>query len=231
MPEVIIPGPEGRLEGFYHPASEPNAPIALILHAHPQGGGQMNTKPILSMYELFKRRGYAVCRFNLRGVGSSQGEYDQGQGELQDAATVLDWLQALNPNAAFCWVAGHSFGAWLSMQLLMRRPEVRGFICMAPPMNMYDFGFLAPCPASGLLIYGSADRICPPEEIELIAERIRLQKGALLTHQIIQGAGHLFDEHIDQLEAEVDTYMNYRENGVRDPHMEKFLKTHRKGRR
>ena len=117
------------------------------------------------------------------------------------------------------------------MQLLMRRPEVHGFISIAPPMNMYDFGFLAPCPASGLFVYGSADRICPPDEIERIAERIRIQKGTLLSHTAVQGAGHLFEEHISELEAEVDTYMNYRENGTLDPHMAEFLKSTRRGRR
>lgn len=231
MPEVIIAGPEGRLEGYYHPGSAPDAPIALILHAHPKGGGTMNTKPIVAMYDLFKRRGYSVCRFNMRGVGASQSEYDQGTGELQDAATVLDWMQSLNPNAPFCWIAGHSFGAYLGMQLLMRRPEIRGFISVAPPMNMYDFGFLAPCPASGLLVYGSADRICPPDEIERIAERIRIQKGTLLTHKIIPDAGHLFDDHVDELEAEIDSYLNYRHNGAVDPDLEEFMATKKKGRR
>ncbi len=230
MPEVIIGGPEGRLEGHYHPAENPEAPLALILHAHPQGGGSMDTKVVTTMYDIYKRRGYTVLRFNWRGVGKSQGEYDHGHGELQDAATVLDWMQILNPNASYCWVAGHSFGAWIGMQLLMRRPEIRGFIALSPPMNMYDFGFLAPCPASGLMLYGGADRICPPDEIERVSSKIRIQKGAILEHKIIEGASHLFDTHIDEMEQAIETYMDYRKNGTSDPSMDVYLKN-RKGRR
>jgi alpha/beta superfamily hydrolase len=90
--------------------------------------------------------GFTVLRFNFRGVGRSQGEYDQGIGELSDAASALDYLQAMNTNAKHCWVAGFSFGAWIGMQLLMRRPEITGFVSVSPPANMYDFSFLAPCP-------------------------------------------------------------------------------------
>ncbi len=230
MPEVIIPGPDGRLEGHYAPAEADDAPLALILHAHPQGGGSMNTRVVTTLYDIFKNRGYAVVRFNVRGVGNSVGEYDHGQGELQDAATVLDWMQALNPNASYCWVAGHSFGAWIGMQLLMRRPEIRGFIAVAPPMNMYDFGFLAPCPASGLMLYGSADRICPPDEIERVCERIRIQRGTKLTLKIIPGAGHLFDNHTEEMSAAVEDYLDYRQNGAVDPALEEYMAA-RKGRR
>ena len=75
-------------------------------------------------------------------------------GELADAASALDWLQIVKPDAKTCWIAGVSFGTWIAMQLLMRRPEVDGFVCVAPLSNLYDFNFLAPCPSSGLMING-----------------------------------------------------------------------------
>ncbi len=75
MPEIIFNGPEGRLEGRYHPAKEPNAPIALILHPHPQYGGTMNNKVVYNLFHAFVRRGFAVLRFNFRGVGRSQGAF------------------------------------------------------------------------------------------------------------------------------------------------------------
>jgi len=110
MPEIIFNGPEGRLEGRYHPAKEPNAPIALILHPHPQFGGTMNNKVVYNLFHIFVRRGFAVLRFNFRGVGRSQGAFDDGIGELSDAASALDYLQSMNPNAANCWIAGFSMG-------------------------------------------------------------------------------------------------------------------------
>ena len=154
MPEVIFPGPEGRLEGRFTPGPRPRAPVAMVLHSHPQAGGTMNNKIVQLLHKDFVRRGFATLRFNFRGVGRSQGEFDSGVGELADAATALDWLQANNPTATQCWVAGYSFGAYIGMQLLMRRPETDGFISVSPPANMYDFSFLAPCPASGLFLHG-----------------------------------------------------------------------------
>ena len=162
MPEVIFTGPAGRLEGRYHPAKQKNAPIAMVLHPHPQFHGTMNHQIIYQCYYAFAHRGFSVLRFNFRGVGRSQGSFDHGTGELSDAAAALDWAQTINPEARACWVAGFSFGAWIGMQLLMRRPEVEGFISIAPPANLYDFSFLAPCPSSGLIVHGEKDAVVPP---------------------------------------------------------------------
>ncbi len=126
MPEVIFTGPAGRIEGRYHPARQKNAPIAIMLHPHPQFGGTMNHQIVYQLYYAFVHRGFAVLRFNFRGVGRSQGSFDHGAGELSDAASALDWAQSINPEARSCWVAGFSFGAWIGMQLLMRRPGDRG---------------------------------------------------------------------------------------------------------
>jgi alpha/beta superfamily hydrolase len=155
--------------------------------------------------------GFTVLRFNFRGVGRSQGEYDQGIGELSDAAAALDYLQSLNANARHCWVAGFSFGAWIGMQLLMRRPEVTGFVSVAPPANMYDFSFLAPCPSSGLIINGSADRVAPPADVRALVNKLHEQKGITITHELLEGAGHFFeDPHMDRLIETVKAYVRRR---------------------
>ena len=210
MPEVIFPGPEGRLEGRYHPQKNKDAPIAIILHPHPQFGGTMNNKVVYNLHYAFHEIGFTVLRFNFRGVGRSQGEYDQGVGELSDAAAALDYLQSMNPNAKNCWVAGFSFGAWIGMQLLMRRPEIQGFISVAPPANMYDFSFLAPCPSSGLIINGAGDRVVPPADIENLSDKLKQQKGITITHQVIEGAGHFFDPGMDEMIGHVDSYVRRR---------------------
>ncbi len=154
MPEVVFTGPAGRIEGRYQPAKQKGAPIGIVLHPHPQFGGTMNNQIVYNLFYNFVNRGFATLRFNFRGVGRSQGSFDRGEGELADAASALDWLQSVNPNASGCWVAGYSFGAWIGMQLLMRRPEIDSFIAVTPPANQYDFTFLAPCPSSGLIIQG-----------------------------------------------------------------------------
>ncbi len=211
MPEVIFPGPSGRIEGRYHPQKAKDAPIAIILHPHPQFGGTMNNKVVYNLHYAFYNMGFTVLRFNFRGVGRSQGEYDQGIGELSDAASALDYLQHLNPNAKHCWVAGFSFGSWIGMQLLMRRPEISGFVSVAPNANMYDFNFLAPCPSSGLIISGSSDRIVPRADTEALVEKLHEQKGITITHEVIDGAGHFFeDPHMDPMIATVDAYVRRR---------------------
>ena len=159
MPEVVFAGPAGRLEGRYNPPKRRNAPIAIILHPHPQFGGTMNNPVVYHLYHLFADRGFAVLRFNFRSVGRSEGQFDHGIGELSDAAAALDWVQTLHTDARACWIAGFSFGAWIGMQLLRRRPEVEGFISASAPANLYDFSFLAPCPSSGLFIHGARDRV------------------------------------------------------------------------
>ena len=211
MPEVIFPGPEGRLEGRYHGQPARDAPIAIILHPHPQFGGTMNNRVVYNLHYAFYNMGFTVLRFNFRGVGRSQGEYDQGVGELSDAASALDYLQALNQNAKHCWVAGFSFGAWIGMQLLMRRPEISGFIAASPPANMYDFSFLAPCPSSGLIINGGGDRVAPPAETHALVAKLQEQRGITISHEEIAGAGHFFeDPHMDTLIATIDTYVRKR---------------------
>ena len=92
--------------------------MALILHSHPQYGGTMNNPLVYELYHRFHKLGCTVVRFNFRGVGRSQGSFDNGAGELSDAAAVLDWMSTLYPNPSYCWVAGISFGAWIGMQLL-----------------------------------------------------------------------------------------------------------------
>ena len=211
MPEVIFAGPEGRLEGRYHPQKAKDAPIAIVLHPHPQFGCTMNNRVVYNLHYAFHKMGFTVLRFNFRGVGRSQGEYDQGIGELSDAASALDYLQAMNPNAKHCWVAGFSFGAWIGMQLLMRRPEITGFISVAPPANMYDFSFLAPCPASGLVINGTADRVAKPQDTRILVDKLHEQKGITITHEEMEGAGHFFeDPHMDPMIESVQTYVRRR---------------------
>jgi len=210
MPEVVLTGAAGRIEGRYSQGKSEAAPIALILHPHPKAGGQMNNPVAVQLYHLFMKRGFSVLRFNFRGVGRSQGEFDSGIGELADAATALDWLQSTNPAASQCWVAGYDFGAWVGMQLLMRRPETDGFISVSPPTNMYDFSFLAPCPASGLMLHGGSDAVTPPLEVERVVSKLRTQKGIVIDYEVIEGASHFWVENLPDVENRVGTYLDKR---------------------
>ena len=184
----------------------------MILHPHPQGGGTMNERITQALYKDFAARGFAVLRFNFRGVGRSQGSFDNGIGELSDAAAALDWVQTVHPEAQVTWIAGVSFGALIGMQLMMRRPEIRGFISIAPPANMYDFSFLAPCPASGIMIQGAADTVVTPSAVQKLVDKLRTQKHITIHHDEIPRANHFFEHEFDELMRSVDNYLNFRLN-------------------
>ncbi|TAH33899.1 MAG: alpha/beta fold hydrolase [Alphaproteobacteria bacterium] len=207
MPEVIFNGPSGRIEGRYQHGPSKTCPIAVMLHPHPLHGGTMNNKVVYALYQTFLKRGFSTLRFNYRGVGRSQGNFDRGEGELADAAAALDWLQTYNPNAESVWIAGFSFGAWIGMQLLMRRPEIAGFISVAPPAGLFDFGFLAPCPSSGLMVSGGQDEIIPEGAVQNLVKKLSAQKGITITHHEIKDANHYFTEHLDELCGTVDKYL------------------------
>lgn len=207
MPEVMFQGPDGRLEARYHHAKQPGAPIALVVHPHPLHGGTMNNRVVYTLYGVFQRLGFSVMRVNLRGVGKSQGRYDGGVGELADAAGALDWMQAVNPNSGPVWVAGYQWGAWLGMQLLMRRPEVGGFISVAPPANHFDFGFLAPCPQSGLMVQGGKDEIVPEPAVAKLVAKLNTQKGIRIDYRVFEDCDHFFVEHCDRLDEAAEEHL------------------------
>ncbi len=214
MPEVLIAGPVGRIEARYHQSKIRNAPIAIVLHPHPEHGGTMNNKITYAMYRTFVEMGFSTLRFNFRGVGRSEGKFDHGEGELSDAAACLDWLQVQNPEPRQCWVAGFSFGAWICMQLLMRRPELDGFISVAPPANMYDFSFLAPCPVSGLILQGAKDEIVPKESVMKLASRLSAQRGLHIDYRSIPDADHFFANEIPLLTKHMQDYVQTALNPV-----------------
>lgn len=208
MPDITFNGPAGRIEGKYFPSQNPSAPIALVLHPHPQHGGTMNNKVAYRIYESFVRCGFSVLRFNFRGVGNSEGSWDGGVGELSDAAAALDWLHNQNPHASGIWISGFSFGAWITLQLLMRRPDVSRFIAVAPPMGKYDFSFFNPCPTSGLVLMGSDDEIVEADAVKNQLKKTLRQKDVKLHYAEIPGANHFFTEHQDELGQILTQFIN-----------------------
>ena len=208
MAEVIFNGPDGRLEGRYHQSKKPNAPIAIVLHPHPLHGGNMNNRVVFIMFNNFVERGFSVLRFNFRGVGRSQGAFDNGVGELSDAAYAFDWMQQFNSNSPFCWIGGYSFGALISMQLMMRRPEIEGFVSISPPAGTEDFSFLAPCPSSGLIIHGVKDNHVPLDAVKKLAQKLDGQKNISVNLSIVKGADHFYKDNMDNLSKEVASYLD-----------------------
>jgi alpha/beta superfamily hydrolase len=92
----------------------------------------------------------------------------------------------------------------------MRRPEIEGFISVAPPANLYDFSFLAPCPSSGLIVHGDKDAVVPQKDVGTLVEKLKTQKGIIIEQKIIGGANHFFEDRIEHLMESVTTYLDKR---------------------
>ena len=205
--EILFTGPDGRLVGKYKKGQSLNPPVALLLHPHPLYGGTMNNPIVMELYNIFDSLGFSTFRFNFRGVGKSEGKFDNGLGELADAAAALDWVQRQNPNTNQCWVSGFSFGAVICMQLLMRRPEITRFISVSPQPNLYDFNFLAPCPASGLIVHAKKDEIAPLDDVQKLAQKLQAQKNITINYEEVSGANHFYDNEIPKLKKVIENYI------------------------
>ena len=205
--EIFIPGPSGRIQAQYFKSQVQGSPVALVLQPHPQYGGTMNNKVVVDTFHVFMDNDFSVCRVNFRGVGKSDGEFDNGQGELADAAAALDWLERENFDNSQCWIAGFSFGSLISMQLLMRRPEINRFIAISPQPNVYDFSFLSPCPSSGLMIYGKKDELVPASSINELNKRLSAQKGIKVEFEAVPEANHFFSKNDQELIKSLNKYV------------------------
>ena len=205
--EIFIPGPAGRLEAKYYKNPKFGSPVAIVLHPHPQYGGTMNNRVVQETFNIFMKNGFSVLKLNFRGVGKSDGTFDNGQGELSDAASALDWIERENQDYSQCWVSGFSFGSLICMQLIMRRPEVTKFIAIAPQPNVYDFTFLAPCPTSGQIIYGEKDELVSKDSIDELNSRLKSQKGIEVDFFEIKNANHFFSNKEDDLKKTMNSYV------------------------
>ena len=205
--EIFIPGSSGRIQAKYFKSKQRGAPVALVLQPHPQYGGTMNNKIVYETYNCFYKNNFSVIRINFRGVEKSDGVFDNGQGELSDAAAALDWIEKENPGYSQCWVSGFSFGALICMQLIMRRPEVNKFVTISPQPNLYDFSFLSPCPISGIVIYGKNDELVHVDHILNLKKRLSMQKNIDVKFESINNANHFYKNKEKELTSVIDRYI------------------------
>lgn len=210
MAEVFFSGQVGRIEGHYRQAysGDKDAPLALILHPHPLHGGTMDNKIVYELYKRLYQQNFTVLRINFRGVGKSEGKFDNGVGEMIDSSIALDWLISNNKDSKAVWVGGFSFGAWIAMQIVMRRPEVIRFFSVAAPYTKYDFSFLSPCPVPGILIHGDQDSVVDEESVYEFITKVSAKhsEDKAIDHVIIRGADHYFRDKISDLG---DAFTNY----------------------
>jgi alpha/beta superfamily hydrolase len=205
-----IQGPAGRLEALVEPpVLKPEQPVrAAVVFAHPLPveGGTMHTKAVYRGAKALAGFGCAVLRFNFRGVGVSEGVWDEGVGELADYRAALDAMAELYPETEL-WAAGFSFGSYVALTVGATDDRVRLLLGIAPPLDRYDFSVLCNSSKPKFFIQGERDEICPLKRMYEFYAQLPEPKELV----VIDGADHLFDGKVLEVgDAIVDLLADYK---------------------
>jgi len=212
---LFIPAPHGKLEAIL---KEPRPPadsgggdgggsgsvvargVALVLHPHPLHGGTMHNKVVFRAARALNDAGCVTLRFNFRGVGQTTGTHDYARGEQDDARLALDYLAEHYPDVPLM-LAGFSFGARVGLELGIRDERVRALIGIGTPVSIpergYDFSFLGECRKPVLFVHGDRDEFGDVGKLQMLAAQ--MHAGAHARVAVVAGAGHFFDEHLDEV--------------------------------
>jgi alpha/beta superfamily hydrolase len=203
---LFIPAPHGRLEAIWkEPRGRGARGAALVLHPHPLHGGTMHNKVVFRTARGLEEAGLATLRVNFRGVGHSTGEHTGARGgEQEDARVALDYLAEKYP-ALPLFLAGFSFGARVGLEVGSLDPRVRFLAGVGTPVSIpereYDFSFIERCHKPLLLVHGEHDEFGSVEDLRALAAR--LPEPARVRIEVIHGAGHFFDDQLEELRGVV----------------------------
>ncbi|MEP6881558.1 MAG: alpha/beta family hydrolase [Dokdonella sp.] len=163
----LLGGPVGVIEMATEPgeveADAASLGIAVICHPHPLHGGTMHNKVVTIIERSLRELGLDTVRFNFRGIGKSAGTFDEGVGESEDLAAVVEWARKVRPKAAL-WLAGFSFGSYVALRNA-KRLDADALITIAPPVGRWDFEEfeLPDCP--WLVVQGEEDEVVDPQAV------------------------------------------------------------------
>jgi len=189
----FIDGPAGRLETVFEPGEGDRRPCAVICHPHPLHGGSMQNKVVTIVARALRELGWHTLRFNFRGVGESQGSFDDGVGELEDLHSVMAWAQSCQADSVNC-LAGFSFGSYIAAQAA-QAPGIRQLISIAPPVERCGFAALERPACPWLVVQGDADDVVTPQAVFDWAATVT---PAVDLHRMA-GAGHFFHRRLMDL--------------------------------
>jgi alpha/beta superfamily hydrolase len=196
--KLAIAGPAGNLEAIVEqPGDSAVLGAAVVCHPHPQHGGTMHNKVAHTLARSFVRSGLAALRFNFRGTEASEGEYDHGVGELDDALAAVEWMRDQYPDLPL-WLAGFSFGAAISVRAAVASP-VAGLISVAPAIYRFAGNLEGQPDCPWLIIQGDEDELVEVDEtVEWVDG---LEPGPELL--VLPGAEHFFHGRLNDLRTAV----------------------------
>jgi hypothetical protein len=199
MTPLFLPGPAGRLEAVLKPS--PGATTAAVVcHPHPRYGGTLYNKVVYRASRAIHGAGITTLRFNFRGVEASEGQYDEGRGEVDDARAALDYLAADHERLI---VAGYSFGAWVGLRAAIADPRVRALIGIGLPIDVFDFSFLRDARVPLLIVHGDSDGWGELSKVRALAGEL----SGPVDLAIIPGADHFFEAHLEAMMGKISDFV------------------------
>jgi alpha/beta superfamily hydrolase len=207
----FLNGPAGRLEALLNAGAENATHAAVVCHPHPLFGGTLHNKVVFHTMKALNSFGFPVLRFNFRGAGLSQGEHDQGSGEVDDVRTALDWLDAeFHLPMVF---AGFSFGAAVGLRAACADTRVKIVIGVGTPVvpvaadtqlpRTYSFDFLHDCAKPKLFVSGARDQFGPRSKLEALVTSLPEPKKLV----VIDGADHFFEGRLRELRETIEAWV------------------------
>jgi alpha/beta superfamily hydrolase len=194
-----IKGPAGKLEiAIGTPIGPDRNTLGIICHPHPLHGGTMYNKVVTTLARSFQGLGLTTVRFNFRGVGQSQGEFDFGRGEIDDLLAVAKWVQTEMGHQDL-WLAGFSFGAYIAASVAVQVPTKK-LVTVAPPVTHFPMRDLPPILCDWVLVQGDQDDVVAPEDV-LAWAKSRLPPPVILR---FPEAGHFFHGQLGELRVRLE---------------------------
>ncbi len=194
----MISGPAGNLESVIGPPiTSKKKLLGIICHPHPLFEGTMNNKVVTTIARAFRQLDIVPVRFNFRGVGDSEGQFDYGLGEMEDLKAVIKEAEKTYSDYALL-LAGFSFGSYIAMKVATEI-NPKALITIAPPVNHQDFANLPPVRFPWIVVQGDKDEIVPPAQVFDWLKGVPV-KPTLLK---MQGVSHFFHGHLTELRDEL----------------------------
>lgn len=195
---IELAGPAGLLEAIATPARTDASGITVVCHPHSLQGGTMTNKVVHTIARARRDLGHHVVRFNFRGVGASAGEYDEGLGEQQDLAAVVEWVRAVCPELPV-WIAGFSFGGYVAAAAVKSEGlgAIAHLLLVAPAVTRYPFNVLTQFPCPLTVVYGDQDEVVESSAIGTWAAQVSSPAHTL----VFEGAGHFFHGRLTELKG------------------------------
>ena len=197
---IVIHSGELRIEGLFE--NLPGEKGVVVTHPHPLYGGDMHNHVVETVCRAYREKGYSSLRFNFRGVGGSDGEYNDGKGEQEDVCSAIEFIHHFEKKEID--LVGYSFGAWVNMLAMKKLTKVKRMIMVSPPVDMMDFSFVSPDPRIKLIIAGTKDEF---GDIKTIRDAMRVwNPDADL--RMIEGADHFYLEKTALLKSEIEGFLD-----------------------